>query len=230
MTEGHRPPIPYAPQPLVLPQDGDQPGGANTNVEILGQRTNAIEGILDKMKQDFAKDISEMANAIRQLVALQNANAATAEAVAAQAAEEARNNLRQNANGLGQAGQNQAAGEGGPNLNRGDGLLEYHRDRVKLVRDIHQTLQAISEAPLLSSANLSDFDQWANKLMNATKTDKARYNWINIDLIYGSINLDLRDQATGHVPSKLHLAHLIMPEAYLADLERLYTPADHLSA
>ena len=185
------------------------------------------------MKQDFRQGISEMANAIRQLVAVQNANAATAEAAEAQAVEEARNNLGQNANGLGQAGQNQAAGEGGPNLNQGDGLLEDHRDRVKLIRDIHWTLRAISKAPLLSSTNLSDFDQWANELMNAiktAKTDEARYNRINIDFIYSSIDLDLRDQATGHVPSKLHLVHLITPEAYLADLERLYTPADHLSA
>ena len=81
------------------------------NIEILCQHAMAIEGILNKMKQDFRQDISEMANAIQQLGAAQNANAATAEAVAARAAEEAQNILGQNANGLGQAVQNQVAGE-----------------------------------------------------------------------------------------------------------------------
>ena len=40
---------------------------------------------------------------------------------------------------------------------------------------------------------------------------------------------ELCSQAEGHVPSKMELINMTTPEAYLQALEKLYTPADHLS-
>ena len=66
-------------------------------------------------------------------------------------------------------------------------------------------------------------------MIETARTNESQYNRVNIEFIYGSIDLDLRSQAEGHVPSKMNMVHLVMPQAYLLDLERLYTPADHLS-
>ena len=81
-------------------------------------------------------------------------------------------------------------------------------------------------------ANLADFDQWSKKMMHTietARTNDPQYNRINIEFIYGSIELELRSQAEGHVPSKMELMNMTTPEAYLLALEKLYTPADHLS-
>ena len=60
--------------------------------------------------------------------------------------------------------------------------------------------------------------------------DEPKYNQVNIKFIYASIALDLRDQAGGLEPAGLKMIQHITPKAYLEDLERIYTPADHLSA
>ena len=80
---------------------------------------------------------------------------------------------------------------------------------------------------------LSDFDQWKQEMHNtivSARTNDPKYNQVNIEFIYASIDLDLRDQAVGHEPSKITMIKHIMPEMYLDDLEKLYTPAGHLSA
>ena len=103
---------------------------------------------------------------------------------------------------------------------------------VKQVGEVHRTLRNICRAPDLSHANLADFDQWAEEMLHtieAARTNNADYNKVNIEFIYGSIELELRSQAEGHVPAKMELINLITPEAYLQTLEKLYTPADHLS-
>ena len=103
---------------------------------------------------------------------------------------------------------------------------------VKAIGDIHQTLQSICQAPDLSHANLADFDQWSQEMthtIETARTNDPQYNWINIEFIYGSIDLELRSQAEGHVPSKIELINMTTPEAYLQTLEKLYTPVDHLS-
>ena len=65
--------------------------------------------------------------------------------------------------------------------------------------------------------------------IETARTNDPQYNRINIEFIYGSIDLELRGQAEGYVPSKMSLINMTMPEAYLLELEKLYTPADHLS-
>ena len=65
--------------------------------------------------------------------------------------------------------------------------------------------------------------------IETARTNDPQYNRINIEFIYGSIDLELRSQAEGHIPSKIELINLTTPEAYLQTLEKLYTPADHLS-
>ena len=103
---------------------------------------------------------------------------------------------------------------------------------VKLVGEVHRTLRNICRAPELSQANLADFDQWAEEMIHtidAARTNTSDYNKVNIEFIYGSIELDLRSQAEGHVPEKMNLVHMMTPEKYLELLAKLYTPADHLS-
>ena len=103
---------------------------------------------------------------------------------------------------------------------------------VKQVGEVHQTLRNICRAPDLSHANLADFDQWAEEMLHAieaAQTNSADYYKVNIEFIYGSIELELRSQAEGHIPTKMDLINMITPEAYLQTLEKLYTPADHLS-
>ena len=104
--------------------------------------------------------------------------------------------------------------------------------QVKLVGDVHRTLRNICRAPELSQANLADFDQWAEEIIHtidAARTNTSDYNKVNIEFIYGSIDLDLRSQAEGHVPEKMNLIHMMTPLQYLELLAKLYTPADHLS-
>ena len=103
---------------------------------------------------------------------------------------------------------------------------------VKQVGEVHRTLRNICRAPDLSHANLADFDQWAEEMIHtidAARTNTGEYNKVNIEFIYGSIKLDLRSQAEGHVPEKMDLINMTTPEKYLQLLEKLYTPADHLS-
>ena len=66
-------------------------------------------------------------------------------------------------------------------------------------------------------------------MIEAARTNNPDYNKVNIEFIYGSIELELHSQAEGHVPAKMDLINLVTPEAYLGTLEKLYTPADHLS-
>ena len=104
--------------------------------------------------------------------------------------------------------------------------------QVKLVGDVHRTLRNICRAPELSQANLADFDQWAEEMIHtidAARTNTSEYNKVNIEFIYGSIDLDLRSQAEGHIPEKMNLVHMMTPLQYLELLAKLYTPADHLS-
>ena len=56
------------------------------------------------------------------------------------------------------------------------------------------------------------------------RTNSVDYNKVNIEFIYGSIELELRSQAEGHVPAKMDLINLITPEAYLKTLEKLVYP------
>ena len=103
---------------------------------------------------------------------------------------------------------------------------------VKQVGEVHWTLRNICRAPDLSHTNLADFDQWAEEMLHtieAARTNCGDYNKVNIEFIYGSIELELRSQAEGHVPEKMDLINMTTPEAYLLTLEKLYTPADHLS-
>ena len=103
---------------------------------------------------------------------------------------------------------------------------------VKQVGEVHRTLRNICRAPDLSHANLADFDQWAEEMVHtieAARTNTGEYNKVNIEFIYGSIKLELRSQAEGHVPEKMDLINMTTPEKYLQLLEKLYTPADHLS-
>ena len=103
---------------------------------------------------------------------------------------------------------------------------------VKQIGDIHRTLRSICWAPDLSHANLADFDLWSQEMMHAieaARTKEGQYNQVNIEFIYRSIELELRSQAEGHVPSKMEYINLMTPAAYLLELEKLYTPADHLS-
>ena len=62
------------------------------------------------------------------------------------------------------------------------------------------------------------------------RTDEPKYNQVNIEFIYTSIALNLRDHAGGLEPAGLKMIQHITPKMYLEDLERIYTPADHLSA
>ena len=104
--------------------------------------------------------------------------------------------------------------------------------QVKLVGDVHRTMRSICRAPELTQANLADFDQWAEEMIHtidAARTNEFQYNKVNIEFIYGSIALDLRSQAEGHVPEKMALIDMTKPKEYLELLARLYTPADHLS-
>ena len=133
-----------------------------------------------------------------------------------------------NAAGLGGGQDQQGGGQGG----RGQGGNQDIRTTVKTIGDIHRTLRSICRAPDLSHANLADFDQWSQEMMHTietARTNDPQYNRINIEFIYGSIDLELRGQVEGHVPSKMSLINMTMPEAYLLELEKLYTPADHLS-
>ena len=103
---------------------------------------------------------------------------------------------------------------------------------VKQIGDIHRTLRSICRAPDLTHANLADFDQWSQEMMHTietARTNESQYNRINIEFIYGSIELELRSQAEGHVPSKMEYINITTPTVYLLELEKLYTPADHLS-
>ena len=104
--------------------------------------------------------------------------------------------------------------------------------QVKLVGDVHRTMRNICRAPELTQANLADFDQWSEEMIHtidAARTNEAQYNKVNIEFIYGSIGLDLRSQAEGHVPEKMSLIEMTTPKQYLELLAKLYTPADHLS-
>ena len=181
MMDGVRPPVPFAPNPLGYGPGLEQPAGPGHGLgqtgqgqdqvtnEALAKWTEAIEAAIGKMKVSFRGDLTEMAHNIRQLHA-----AMTAGQQAAQNASQ--NNAGQNPLVQGQVNddQHRTTGEGDCNrLGSPDVLLDDHRTRVKFVGDIHRTLRSISNAPLLSSANLSDFDQWSNKLMNAIKMAKT---------------------------------------------------------
>ena len=98
---------------------------------------------------------------------------------------------------------------------------------VKQIGEVHRTLRNICRAPDLSQANLADFDQWSEEMIHTievARTNESQYNKVNIEFIYGSIELELRSQAEGHVPAKMEHINLITPEAYLQTLEKLYTP------
>ena len=124
-------------------------------------------------------------------------------------------------------------------LNRGRGNSQFGqvhqdaRDPVKAIGDVRRTMHAICQIPKLSHATLSDFDQWKQEMENtitSARTDDPKYNQVNIEFIYSSIDLDLRDQAGELKPSGLQMITHISPKAYLEDLERIFTPSDHLSA
>ena len=94
-------------------------------------------------------------------------------------------------------------------------------------------MHSICQIPKLSHTTLLDFDQWKQEMLNtieSARTNDPKYNKVNIKFIYASIDLNLRDQAVGHEPTKITMINHIMPEMYLKDLEKLYTPADHISA
>ena len=68
-------------------------------------------------------------------------------------------------------------------------------------------MHAICQITKLSHATLSDFDQWKQEMLNtieSARTNDPKYNKVNIEFIYASIDLDLRDQAVGHEPTKIH--------------------------
>ena len=101
------------------------------------------------------------------------------------------------------------------------------RDPVKAIGDVRRTMHAICQIPKLSHAMLLDFDQWKQEMQNtiaSARTDEPKYNQVNIEFIYASITLDLRDQAGGLEPAGLKMIQHITPKVYLEDLERIYTP------
>ena len=120
-----------------------------------------------------------------------------------------------------------AAGQGRRQDQQGGGQVT-----VKAIGDIHRTLRSICRSPDLTHANLADFDQWSQEMMHTietAQTNDPQYNRINIEFIYRSIELELCSQAEGHVPFKMEFINITTPEAYLLALEKLYTPAYHLS-
>ena len=124
------------------------------------------------------------------------------------------------------------AGHGHGNFHQGQAHPDG-RDPVKAIGDMRRTMHAICQIPKLSHATLSDFDQWKQEMYNtitSARTDDPKYNQVNIEFIYASIALNLRDQAGGLEPVGLKMIQHITPKMYLKDLERIYTPADHLSA
>ena len=201
MAEGTQPPMgTRSPPPAHV-----------TTPKTQDQRTKALEEAISQIHILFREEISGIHNALRTLyTALCAGNA-----------------------GVGDAGR--VRGEQGRyNDHRGNRDQAFNnRDPVKAVGDMHRTMYAICQINKLSHAMLSDFDQWKQEMLNmidSAWTNDPKYNWVNIELIYASIDLDLRDQAVGHEPSKMSMIHHVSPQAYLKDLEKLYTPADHLSA
>ena len=99
---------------------------------------------------------------------------------------------------------------------------------VKQVGEVHRTLRNICRAPDLSQANLADFDQWAEEMIHtidAARTNTSDYNKVNIEFIYGSIELGLRSQAEGHVHEKINLVHMMTPDKYLELLAEVVYPS-----
>ena len=124
------------------------------------------------------------------------------------------------------------AGHGHGNFHQGQANFEG-RDPVKAIGDVRRTMHAICQIPKLSHATLSDFDQWKQEMYNtiaSARTDDPKYNQVNIEFIYASIALNLRDQAGGLEPTGLKMIQHITQKMYLDDLERIYTPVDYLSA
>ena len=69
--------------------------------------------------------------------------------------------------------------------------------------------------------------------IETARTNNPQYNRINIEFIYGSIDLELRGQAEGHIPSKMSLINMTMPEAYLVfsnilKMENIYMYVDRV--
>ena len=94
----------------------------------------------------------------------------------------------QNTAGLGRRQDQQGGGQGG----QGQGGNQDGRVTVKVIGDIHRTLRSICRAPDLSHANLAYFYQWSQEMMHTietARTNDPQYNRINIEFIYGSIDL-----------------------------------------
>ena len=97
------------------------------------------------------------------------------------------------------------AGHGCGDFHQGQSNIEG-RDPVKAIGDVRRTMHAICQIPKLSHAMLSDFDQWKQEMYNtiaSARTNEPKYNQVNIEFIYASIALNLRDQAVGLEPSRL---------------------------
>ena len=170
------------------------------------ERTADLEAAVNRIHISFEQEVSGLHKALRDMDAAHRAEK-----------EEARRGR---------------VGHGHGELHQGQLNFEG-RDPVKAIRDVCRTMHAICQIPKLSHATLSDFDQWKQEMYNtisSAQTNDPKYNQVNIEFIYTSIDLDFRDQAVGHKPSKMTLIQHITPKMYLDDLERIYTPPDHLSA
>ena len=173
-------------------------------------RTAELEEAMNKMHVTFRKEVSKLHKTLEEIHASHRAKLQTVQ-----------NNI-----GLGQVGH----GRGNSHLGQG-----HHdaRDPVKAIGNVRRTMHAIYQIPKLSHATLSDFGQWKQEMQNTITsacTDDPKYNQVNIEFIYASIDLDLRDQAGELKPAGLQMIVHITPKAYLEDLERIFTPSDHLSA
>ena len=170
-------------------------------------RTAELEEAMNKMHVTFEQEVSKLHKTLEEMHTSHRAKL-----------QNVQNNI-----GLGQ-------------LNHGHGNSQFGqghhdaRDPIKVIGDVRRTMHAICQIPKLSHATLLDFDQWKQEMQNTityAHTDDPKYNQLNIEFIYASIDLNLRDQAGELKPAGLQMITHITPKAYL---ERIFTPSDHLSA
>ena len=155
------------------------------------ERTADLEAAMNRIHVSFEQEIKGLHKAMRTMDAAHRA-----------ANEEA---------GRGRGGQ------GRGEHHQGQSTFE-NRDPVKAIGDVRRTMHAICQIPKLSHAMLSDFDQWKQEMHNtivSARTNDPKYNQVNIEFIYASIDLDLRDQAVGHKPSKITMIKHITPKCTL---------------
>ena len=149
------------------------------------ERTAELEEAMNNMHVTFEKEVSKLHKTLVDMHASHRAEMQTI-------------GLAQGGHGHGNSHHGQA----------------HHNARypVKAIGDVRRTMHAICQIPKLSHATLSDFDQWKQEMQNtitSARTDEPKYNQVNIEFIYASIALDLRDQAGGLEPAglKMIVAH-----------------------